>query len=66
MGMVRQWITSGNFNSKWSFNFDILTSVMMIVVTTISLIVHIYSIKYIEDKKAEGIKVTYHFLHSQC
>ena len=47
---IYSWITSGNFNSKWSFNFDILTSVMMIVVTTISLIVHIYCIKYIENK----------------
>ena len=48
---IYPWITSGNFNSKWSFNFDILTSVMMIVVTTISLIVHIYSIKYTENNK---------------
>ena len=48
---IHTWITSGNFNSKWSFNFDILTSVMMIVVTTISLIVHIYSIIYIENNK---------------
>ena len=50
---IYSWITSGNFNSKWSFNFDILTSVMMIVVTTISLIVHIYSIKYIENNKSK-------------
>ena len=50
---IYSWITSGNFNSKWSFNFDILTSVMMIVVTTISLIVHIYSITYIENNKSK-------------
>ena len=48
---ISSWISSGVFVSKWSFSFDILTSVMMIVVTTISLIVHIYSIKDIKNHK---------------
>ena len=48
---ISSWISSGVFVSKWSFSFDILTSVMMIVVSTISLIVHIYSIRDIENNK---------------
>ena len=50
---ISSWISSGNFDAKWSFSFDILTSVMMIVVTTISLIVHIYSIRDIETNKLD-------------
>ena len=64
---ISSWISSGVFVSKWSFSFDILTSVMMIVVTTISLIVHIYSIKDIENHKLkQNLLVIYHFLHFQC
>ena len=43
------WITSGNIAVRWSFNFDILTAVMMIVTTSISFVVHIYSIDYIKN-----------------
>ena len=40
------WISSGNFNATWSINIDPLTSVMLVVVTLVSSLVHIYSIGY--------------------
>jgi NADH-quinone oxidoreductase subunit L len=40
------WIVSGSFEISWALKVDTLTSVMMIVVTIISAIVHVYSIGY--------------------
>jgi proton-translocating NADH-quinone oxidoreductase chain L len=40
------WINSGLFTCNWSFLFDTLTMVMLIVVTSISTLVHLYSSQY--------------------
>ena len=40
------WFVSEMFDATWGFYFDSLTAVMLIVVTSISLMVHIYSISY--------------------
>ena len=42
------WIDSGTFKITWSFLFDSLTTVMLVIITTVSSLVHIYSIKYME------------------
>ena len=42
------WIQAGFLNVKWSFLFDTVTSVMLIVVTSISFLVHFYSVEYME------------------
>ena len=42
------WIFIDSLNINWSFCFDSLTSVMLIVVTFISSLVHIYSTEYME------------------
>jgi NADH-quinone oxidoreductase subunit L len=44
--LIFNWITSGNFVVNWSINIDSLTSVMLVVVSLISSIVHFYSIGY--------------------
>ena len=44
--LVAEWITSGGFVANWSINVDPLSSVMLVVVTFISSLVHIYSIGY--------------------
>ncbi|MFM7084262.1 MAG: NADH-quinone oxidoreductase subunit L [Hyphomicrobium sp.] len=44
-----RWITSGELDVSWSLRIDTLTSVMLIVVTTVSSIVHIYSIGYMHE-----------------
>ncbi|MFN0263502.1 NADH-quinone oxidoreductase subunit L [Tepidamorphus sp. 3E244] len=40
------WIESGSLNVQWSLRLDTLTAVMLVVVTTVSSLVHIYSIGY--------------------
>jgi NADH-quinone oxidoreductase subunit L len=45
------WITSGTFKVSVGFLIDPLTAVMLIVVTTVSSLVHIYSIGYMHGDK---------------
>ena len=45
------WISSGAFRASVGFLIDQLTSVMLIVVTTVSALVHIYSISYMHGEK---------------
>ena len=42
------WIDSGIFKVNWGLMFDTLTVLMLVVVTTVSTIVHLYSIGYME------------------
>jgi proton-translocating NADH-quinone oxidoreductase chain L len=42
------WIVVDSLNISWSFCFDSLTSIMLIVVTFISTLVHLYSTEYME------------------
>ncbi len=43
------WIDSGTLDIAWSLRVDTLTAVMLIVVTGVSSMVHIYSIGYMEE-----------------
>jgi len=43
---IVEWISSGDFIANWSINIDPLSSVMLVVVTFVSALVHIYSIGY--------------------
>ena len=40
------WIDSGALEVSWALKVDTLTSVMMIVVTVVSAMVHVYSVGY--------------------
>ena len=44
--LIFNWISSGEFNVKWSIFIDPLTSVMLVIVNLISSIIHFYSIGY--------------------
>ena len=44
--IIFEWISSGSFKANWSINIDPLSSVMLVVVTFVSALVHIYSIGY--------------------
>src|SRR5215213_10213832 len=44
-----QWFASGDMVVDWAFRVDTLTAVMLIVVTTVSALVHLYSIGYMAD-----------------
>jgi len=46
---VTRWITSGELDVSWSLRIDTLTAVMLVVVTTVSSLVHLYSIGYMHE-----------------
>ncbi|HSM97484.1 MAG TPA: NADH-quinone oxidoreductase subunit L [Gallionella sp.] len=48
-GSVYTWLTSGDARFQVGFLIDSLTTVMMLVVTFVSLMVHIYTIGYMEE-----------------
>ncbi len=43
---------SGNFVADWNIRVDTLTAVMLVVVTTVSALVHLYSIGYMHEDPA--------------
>lgn len=43
------WMTSGNLKVDWALRVDTLTAVMLVVVTTVSALVHLYSIGYMHE-----------------
>jgi len=43
------WITSGELQVAWSLRVDTLTAVMLVVVGTVSSLVHLYSIGYMDE-----------------
>lgn len=43
---VLHWISSGTFTVDWAFRLDTLTAVMLVVVNSVSALVHLYSIGY--------------------
>ncbi len=48
VGLFR-WIASGDLDIAWAIRVDTLTQVMLVVVTTISALVHVYSIGYMRE-----------------
>ena len=44
--VIATWINSGSLNVNWSIKVDALSSVMLVVVTLVSSLVHIYSVGY--------------------
>ena len=43
------WINSGDLQVAWSLRVDTLTAVMLVVVNTVSSLVHVYSIGYMDE-----------------
>ena len=46
---IFNFITSGDLKVDWALRIDSLTAVMLVVVTTVSGVVHLYSIGYMAD-----------------
>jgi NADH-quinone oxidoreductase subunit L len=46
---VANWFTSGKLAVAWALRIDTLTAVMLVVVTTVSFLVHVYSIGYMHE-----------------
>jgi NADH-quinone oxidoreductase subunit L len=43
---IFRWIESGSLSTSWGIRLDRLTAIMLIVVTTVSALVHLYSFGY--------------------
>ncbi len=50
--VIGTWFTSGAVQVEWALRIDSLTVVMLIVVTTVSALVHLYSIGYMNEDPA--------------
>ena len=46
---VARWFVSGDMVVDWAFRIDTLTAVMLVVVNTVSALVHLYSIGYMHE-----------------
>jgi len=46
---LSSWMNSGTLDINWSLRVDTLTAVMLIVVTGVSSMVHVYSVGYMEE-----------------
>ena len=46
---VMQWIRSGDLAFDWALRVDTLTAVMLVVVTSVSFLVHLYSWGYMDE-----------------
>ncbi|ANU08090.1 NADH-quinone oxidoreductase subunit L [Paraurantiacibacter namhicola] len=46
---VLQWIQSGDLSFDWALRVDTLTAVMLVVITTVSALVHVYSWGYMDE-----------------
>ena len=46
---IFNWITSDKLSVSWALRIDTLTAVMLVVVNTISGLVHVYSIGYMHE-----------------
>jgi NADH-quinone oxidoreductase subunit L len=50
---VLDWIHSGTLSVDWALRLDSLTAVMLVVVTTVSSLVHLYSWGYMEEDPSQ-------------
>ena len=51
---VLDWIQSGDLNVQWALKVDTLTAVMLVVITSVSALVHLYSWGYMAEDPAQS------------
>lgn len=51
---VMDWIVSGDFTSEWAIRLDRLTAIMLIVINSVSALVHLYSFGYMAHDENFG------------
>ncbi len=56
---VMRWIQSGTLDASWGIRVDRLTAIMLIVVTTVSALVHLYSMGYMAHDENFSEKESY-------
>ncbi|MDG1862591.1 MAG: NADH-quinone oxidoreductase subunit L, partial [Yoonia sp.] len=56
---ILRWIESGTLSTDWAIRMDRLTAIMLIVITTVSALVHLYSFGYMAHDENFGEGVAY-------
>ncbi|MDO5622533.1 MAG: NADH-quinone oxidoreductase subunit L [Paracoccus sp. (in: a-proteobacteria)] len=51
---ILDWVVAGDFTASWGIRLDRLTAIMLIVVTSVSALVHMYSIGYMAHDESFG------------
>ena len=46
--ILLRWIESGSFAAEWAIRLDRLTAIMLVVINTVSALVHLYSFGYMD------------------
>ncbi|WP_207458527.1 NADH-quinone oxidoreductase subunit L [Azospirillum sp. SYSU D00513] len=60
------WIQSGTLDTAWSLRIDQLTAVMLVVINTVSAMVHVYSIGYMAEDPQKPRFMAYLSLFTFC
>ncbi len=47
--IIARWIEIGGFKANWAIRVDMLSAIMMVVVTSVSFLVHVYSWGYMAE-----------------
>ncbi|MBS0236136.1 MAG: NADH-quinone oxidoreductase subunit L [Proteobacteria bacterium] len=63
---IAPWLESGDFKANWAIYIDPLTAVMLIVVTWVSALVHIYSVGYMSHDAHKPRFMAYLSLFTFC
>jgi NADH-quinone oxidoreductase subunit L len=63
---VLRWFDSGDFRADWVLRVDMLTAVMLVVVTWVSSVVHLYSIGYMSHDPHKPRFMAYLSLFTFC
>ncbi len=56
---VASWINSGTFEAAWALRFDTLSAVMVMTVTCVSFLIHVYSIGYMSHDDSQPRFMSY-------
>ena len=64
--LLMRWIESGDFTANWSLKVDMLSAVMLVVVTSVSAVVHIYSVGYMIHDESKPRFMAYLSLFTFC
>ena len=56
---ILRWIESGSLSADWGIRLDRLTAIMLVVVNTVSALVHMYSVGYMANDEHFGEGVSY-------
>ncbi len=63
---ISSWIEVGDFKANWTLRVDAITAIMLIVVTWVSTVVHIYSVGYMSHDDHQPRFMAYLSLFTFC